>query len=111
MYFAENMLKRVLLQESGLLVLWAGELYGIANGIRIFLLSVYLSLFNAIMYNLGVLLLFGVAPLLLVNRAGKYLVLYGLSLFAVSRGIFHSFLPATLLLLAAATMHSFRRVD
>ena len=105
------MLKRVLLQDSGLLVLWAGGLYGIANGIYISLLSVYLSLFNAIMYDLAVLLLFGVGPLLLVNRAGKYLVLYGLSLFAVSLYIFHSFLPATLLLLAGASLRSFRRVE
>ncbi len=105
------MLKRVLLQDGGLLVLWVGGLYGIANGIYISLLIVYLSLFNAIMYGLAVLLLFGVAPLLLVNRAGKYLVLYGLSLFAVSLGIFHSFLPATILLLAGASLRSFRRVD
>ncbi len=105
------MLKRVLLQDSGLLVLWAGGLYGIANGIYISLLSVYLSLFNAIMYDLGVLLLFGVAPLLLVNRAGKYLVLYGLSLFAASLSIFHSFLPATLLLLVGASMRCFQRVE
>ena len=100
-----------MLQDSGLLLLWAGGLYGIANGIYISLLIIHLSLFNAILYALVVLSLFGVAPLLLVNRGSKYLVLHGLGLFAVSLFILHSFLPATLLLLVGASMRFFRRAE
>lgn len=105
------MLKRVLHQDKGLLVAATGGLVGIAIGIGISLLALAApTLPNAIIFDLVVVLFFGVAPFLLARWADKYLVLYGLGLFVVNLFILHMFLPATLLLLVGALMRFFRRV-
>jgi len=102
----ETIVKKVLTQNHGLLIAGAGGLLGIFTGFRI---SLPFSLFNAILYDFVVLSFFGVVPFLLVRWAHGYLVFYGLGLFLVSLFIFHSFLPATALLLTGLFIYELRR--